>query len=173
MVKEPDESEGEILLKLLPFEYAEEIGCVIAGWAQLEHDIHEVVWSLAEIENKNVGACLTSQFGTVNACLNALLALARLKGYSDFQIAKLNKFREFVTGLAERRNRVAHDPWLSSWVIKGPAKASKTYRLHKTARSKLDFNYKPVTLDELKELRKEIEEAFNRFPTLEHRYFDP
>jgi hypothetical protein len=166
MAKEPDEPEGEILLKLLPFEYAEEIGRVVAGWAQLEHDIHETVWSLADIEDQNIGACLTSQYSTVNACLNALLALARLKGYSESQIAKLNKFREYVAALAERRNRIAHDPWLSSWVLKGPAKASKTYRLHKTARSKLDFNYKPVTLDELKELRTEIEEAFKRFPKL-------
>jgi hypothetical protein len=162
MAKEPSEAPGEILLDLLPYEYAEEIGHVVAGWARLEHNIDEMIWSLAGLENGDIGACLTAQFSTVHARLNALLALARLGGYSEFQIAKLNKFREHATGLAERRNRIAHDPWRSSWALKG-AKASKTYRLHKTARSKLDFTYKPVTLDELRTLRKDIEETIKQF----------
>jgi len=166
MAKEPDEGPGEILSELLPFEYAEAIGYVVAGWARLEHDIDEIIWSLAEIEDKNVGACLTAQFSTVHARLNALIALARLKGHSEFQIAKLNKFRDHITGLVERRNRIAHDPWLTLWPLKGDMRPIKSYRLHKTARSKLDFDYKPVTLDELKNLRKEIEEAFSRFPRL-------
>jgi hypothetical protein len=167
MAKEPDETPGEILLDLLPFEYAEEIGHVVAGWARLEHDIDEMVWALAEIEDQNIGACLTAQFSTVHARLNALLALARLKGYSEFQIARLNKFREHATALAERRNRIVHDPWLSSWAIKG-GRSSKTYRLHKTARSKLDFDYKPVTLEQLKALRKEIDETIKQFNGILH-----
>jgi hypothetical protein len=167
MAKEPDEEPGEILLDLLPFEYAEEIGHVVAGWARLEHNIDEMIWSLAGLESGDIGACLTAQFSTVHARLNALLALARLCEYSESQIAKLNKFRDHATALAERRNRIVHDPWRSSWAIKG-AKASKTYRLHKTARSKLDFNYKPVTLEELKMLRQEIEEAIKRFDGILH-----
>lgn len=167
MSKEPDEAPGEILLGLLPFQYAEEIGHLIAGWARLEHNIDEMVWSLANIEDANIGACLTAQFSTVHARLNALLALARFQGYPEPQIAKLNKFKERATALAERRNRIAHDPWLSSWAIKG-AHASTTYRLQKTARSKLDFNYKPVTLEELKELRQQIEDATKRFDAIFH-----
>lgn len=162
MVKEPNESSDEILLDLLPYEYAEEIGRLVTGWARLEHNIDEMVWALAEIDDPNVGACLTAQFSTVHARFNALLALARLKGYSAFQIAKLNGFKDRASSLAEQRNRVVHDPWLSSWAVKG-ARSSKTYRLHKTARSKLDFSYKPVTLEELKSLREKIEEAIKQF----------
>jgi hypothetical protein len=34
MVKEPEEGPDEMLLDLLPFEYAEAIGHVVAAWAR-------------------------------------------------------------------------------------------------------------------------------------------
>jgi hypothetical protein len=73
--------------------------------------------------------------------------------------------------IADRRNRVAHNPWLSSMSSKD--QPTKTYRLQKTARAKLDYDYKPIELDDLKALRTEIEGAIKEFgeftlhPTIE------
>jgi hypothetical protein len=39
MAHMPDEPSDEFLSHVLPFEYVEEIGHVVTGWARLEHEI--------------------------------------------------------------------------------------------------------------------------------------
>lgn len=162
MVKEPDEGPDEMLLDLLPYEYAQAIGYVVAAWAKVEHDIDEMIWSSAGIEDHDIGACLTSQYSSVHARINALLALARLKGEPEAEITKLHKFSKRIADLSERRNRLVHDSWKTTWKLRG-VQSRATYRLQRTARAKLDHDYKPVSLDELAALKKEIEEAFSIF----------
>jgi hypothetical protein len=162
----PDEPPNEMLFHSIPREYAVQIAHVVTGWAQVEHDIDAAIWELANLyDTPDIGACLTAQFTTVNARLNALISLARVRGIPDFQIGKLNKFRDRATALADRRNRVAHDPWLSAYG-KGLKELGKVYRLQKTARSKLDYSYKLIALGELEALTKEIEEAYLAFSEL-------
>lgn len=151
-----------MLLNLLPFDFAEAIGYVVTAWARVEHDIDEMIWSSAGIEDHDIGACLTSQYSSVHARLNALLALSTLKGEPASEIAKLNRFRDRVAGLSERRNRLVHDSWKTAWNLQG-ARSSRTYRLQRTARAKLDHDYKAVSLEELAALRKDIEGAFDIF----------
>lgn len=162
MVKEPNEAPDELLLDLIPFEYAEAIGYVVTAWAKVEHDIDEMIWSSAGIEDHDIGACLTSQYSSIHARLNALLALATLKGEPESEITKLNRFQKRIASLSERRNRLVHDSWKTAWKFK-ESRSTKTYRLQRTARAKLDHEYKPVSLEELVALRKDIEGAFDIF----------
>jgi len=163
----PDEPPDEMLFHSIPREYAVQIARVVTGWAQLEHDIDGATWELANLyDTPEIGACLTAQFTTVNARLNALISLARVRGIPDFQIGKLNKFRERVTGLADRRNRVAHDPWLSAYGT-GMKDLGKVYRLQKkTAKARLDYGYKLIAIKDLEALTNEIEEAYLAFSEL-------
>ena len=48
-----------------------------------------------------------------------------------------------------------------------PINVDKTYRLHKTARGKLEYVLKPIALDELKALSEEITKAIRDFGELE------
>jgi hypothetical protein len=114
---------------------------------------------LARLEPE-LGACLTAQFPTVSVRLNCLLSLAQLQGVRASHITKLRKFRDKAGSLADRRNRIAHDPWFFGFETK------KLYRLQKTARAKLEFNYKYVTEDELNELEAEIVSTMDRFRDL-------
>jgi hypothetical protein len=86
--------------------------------------------------------------------------LAQLQGVRASHITKLRKFRDKAGSLADRRNRIAHDPWFFGFETK------KLYRLQKTARAKLEFNYKYVAEDELNELEAEIVSTMDRFRDL-------
>jgi hypothetical protein len=131
----PDEPD-DLLLGYLDTYVAAAIGRAISAWALLEHSINEVIWELAGVE-KNPGACITSQLTSVARRMDALISLARLQKISAPTIGKLNKFKEKAGALAEKRNRVAHDPWYYGFDSKNH------YRLQVTAKSTLDFAYKP------------------------------
>lgn len=161
-----DDPPNEMLFHVIPHEYAQEIVHIISGCARLEYEIDTVIWELAGFtDNPNIGACLTAQFPTVNIRINALIALARVQKIPAFQISKLNRFRDKATAIADKRNRVAHDPWMSAYGD-NLKPLEKMYRLQKTARAKLEHEYKHVPLDELKALRKEIETALAQFNDL-------
>jgi hypothetical protein len=166
MSRIPDEPESGFLSEVIPFEYTVAIGEVVSKWAILEHTIDEAIWDLAGLyDSPKIGACLTAQYSSAAARFNALISLARLRGVDEFQISKLNKYRDHVFGLAERRNRVAHDPWLALVNYK-TIRVDTTYRLHKTARAKLDYTLKPIEISELKSLSEEIDKAVAAFGEL-------
>jgi hypothetical protein len=168
MTRIPDEPESGFLSEVIPFEYTTAIGEVVSKWALLEHAIDEAIWDFAGLyDSPKIGACLTAQYSTVAARFNALLSLARLRGVEEFQITKLNRYRDHVLGLAERRNRVAHDPWLAHVDIESkPIRVDATYRLHKTARAKLDYTLKPIAISELKALSEELDKTVADFSEL-------
>ncbi len=59
--------------------------------------------------------------------------------------------------MADKRNRIAHDPWFYSY------DSGQHYRLHKTAHGTLDFSYKPVSTDEVRAIEKEFTDLTARF----------
>src|SRR5665213_3643461 len=113
MVHTPEQPPGEVLLPgLIPNEYAQQIARIVSGFAQLEYDIDIIIWELAGLaDNPDIGACLTAQIGAVVPRMEALISLAHLRNIPEIQITKLNKFKERIRGIGERRHRVAHDPW--------------------------------------------------------------
>jgi hypothetical protein len=166
MARMPDEPEDGMLFNVIPYDYASEIAYIVSNWARLEYDIDAVIWDLAGLyDSPRIGACLTAQYSTVVHRFNALISIARLRGVPDFEIAKLNKFKDRALGLSDRRNRVVHDPWLTAvdYRKKFEERTGKTYRLQKTARAKLEYDYKPITIEELAALKDAIEAAITEF----------
>jgi hypothetical protein len=51
------------------------VGRVAARWAVLEHEIQEVIWDLAGLDDLT-GTCITSQIGGSGRLMDALLALS-------------------------------------------------------------------------------------------------
>jgi hypothetical protein len=153
--EEPD----DLLLGYLDTYVAAAIGRVVASWAILEHEIDQLIWELAGLE-KEQGACITSQLTSVARRIDALVSLARLRKIGAPTIAKFNKFRQRAGALAEKRNRVAHDPWHYGFDSKSH------YRLQITAKSTLDFTYKPMTEDDIKNIVAEIESLREQFQGL-------
>jgi hypothetical protein len=132
------------------------IGRVVAAWAMLERDINDTICDVGGL-NREIGACITAQIYTVMGRLDALIALSSHMNASASSIKKLNRFKEKARILAERRNRIAHDPWLQD------IETSEHYRFEVTARSRLVYEPKPAKLDELKALEEEIRELDRRF----------
>jgi hypothetical protein len=58
---------------------------------------------------------------------------------------------------------VVHDPWLTAYDYTKGERVGKTYRLQKTARAKLEYAYKAISLEELKSLKDAIIEAISGF----------
>lgn len=161
MSDEPD----DVLLSHLDTYVAAAIGRVITAWAILEHSINEAIWALAGVEREQ-GACITSQLTSVARRIDALISLARVQKISESTVAKFNKFKSKASDLAERRNRIAHDPWYYGFDSKNH------YRLQITARSTLDFAYKPTTEEDLLKIEREIQALAEHFSKLRSDVMD-
>ena len=144
----PDEPD-ELLFGRMEVYHAAALGRAIATWANFEFEVDEVIWALARLEPEQ-GACLTAQFTTVAQRFNALVSLAALENISQAHIDRINKVRNRALSIADKRNRMAHDPWFFGHETR------KHYRLEKTAKSKLDLTYKPVTEEDLKAIESEF-----------------
>jgi len=135
------------------------IGKVAAEWAWLEFWIDTKTLELTKIQFE-AGLCVTAQVVGSARKLDAYIALARHLGIKKAS-ADLEAFAKDTVGLAERRNRAIHDPWL---VEKGLYPS----RLEATARRTLRFLVVPVGTDELLTLIDLIMDHVARFDRLHH-----
>jgi hypothetical protein len=104
------------------------IGSVATAWSIFEAAIDVYAVSLAQIKMP-VGYCFTAQVIGPARKLDAYIAIARWRGADKF-MGTLEGFAKRTAQLAERRNRIIHDPWH----IEGDNPAS---RLEITARRNL------------------------------------
>jgi|HubBroStandDraft_6_1064221.scaffolds.fasta_scaffold606253_1 hypothetical protein len=93
--------------------YAAAIADGANRWAYLEYYINKAIWELAGVKPA-LGACLTSQMYTLNAKLNALLALLKLRKADSAILTSVNKFAASVRDALEARNRIVHDVWMNN-----------------------------------------------------------
>jgi hypothetical protein len=140
--------------------YVSRIGRVAAGWARLEYLTNEIIWHLANVEYE-FGACITAQIMSPSNRVRALISLVRLRGGKEPLLAELNKFSVAADGLARRRNRVVHDPWLI-----GP---DQTHRVEITADKRLTFEAKETTLAEIEAIALAIKDTIARLIELYDR----
>lgn len=161
MPEEPD----ELLYQRMQMPQAAELGRAISTWAYFEYRLDETIWRLAGLEEEQ-GACLTAQFSTVSQRFDALFALARLEKISQKPLDKMNKVRDWANSCAQKRNRIAHDPWFYGY------ESHQHYRLHKTARATLDFKLKQVPIEELTALEKEFTDLTHRFNEVRSEMMD-
>jgi hypothetical protein len=88
------------------------VGRVASNWSLLELDIDGFAWELAGIDSE-IGACFTAQVSGSARKFDALLALSEHLGVPAPVVSKLRKLAKTdAMALAEKRNRVVHDPWL-------------------------------------------------------------
>jgi hypothetical protein len=57
-----------------------------------------------------LGACMTAQMISIHPRLKAFIALVEIRGGSETALKELNIFSGSAGGLAEKRNRMVHDP---------------------------------------------------------------
>jgi hypothetical protein len=134
------------------------IGRVAEEWAWFEMWVDTKTLELAGIPFER-GVCLTAQISGSARKLNAYIATARYLGAQETAIKQLNKFAKETTGLAERRNRIVHDPWL--W-----EKGSVPSMLEVTAQKVLRYHVVPVPTESIDKLARSIMEHTSNFDAL-------
>jgi hypothetical protein len=154
-----DPGDDDLLLSYLDPYFGSAIADVISSWARFEYRIDEAIWRLAGLEPE-AGACITCQLTTVASRFSAFTALAQMTGWEDFKIKKLNKLKDKAFAIAEKRNRVAHDPWFMAY------KSKNHYRLQKTAKGRLEYVYKIVPEAELMQIRNDAEALSVEFDSI-------
>src|ERR1700751_209257 len=122
-----------------------------------------MIWSLANMEDEE-GACVTAQIMGAAARLRALCALVGLqKGITPALIKDLKRFTSDTGGLTEQRNRIVHDSWMMG------RRTKKVAQLRVTANQKLDYGFRPRTLEELEHFHELVIKHRQRFSVLRQR----
>jgi hypothetical protein len=136
------------------------VGMVATAWAELEITIDLSATRVARIPY-DVGVCFTAQVLGSNRKLDAYIAIVRLRGVKRFN-GDLELFAKDTATLAERRNRVVHDPW----IIIGNAPPS---RFEATARRSLRLQYVEMPTEDVLKLGDEILDHTDRFRRLHEK----
>lgn len=138
-------------------EHFSAIGVVASEWAEFEAFV-----DFCSIQLGNLDAlpavCLTAQIAGIARKLDAYIAIAHLRIDDKSIIKELNKFHSDATQLAERRNRIVHDPWHVG--------INFAERFEVTARRKLRRVYVSVSTSEVFKCSRHIREARWKFERL-------
>ena len=134
------------------------IGSVAASWAALELKLDLSMISLGKLP-QSTALCLTAQIFGPARKLDAYIAIAHLRGANKQLLGKLEQFAKDTTSLAERRNRIVHDPWLLFT-------SNTPYRVETTARRRLRHLAIPMTKNAILAIAREITLHTKRFNEL-------
>jgi hypothetical protein len=154
-----ESTNGSVSPQVIKAEYYTAIGRVAAAWAHLELIINHSIWELANVEQR-IGACITAQIISPGARFRTLVALVAERGGSQEAIKSLNSFSSEVDARARERNRIVHDP---SFVT---GDTGVFHQLQITADRKLEFDFKPLTLDHIQSTEKKIIKLISRYVAL-------
>jgi hypothetical protein len=142
---------------VMPDSHAVWIGRVADAWAQLEFQIDRGIWTLLRAD-QHIAACVTAQIISLSPRWKAFTALLEVSGASKETITKLNRFRDCtLSGLLEERNRAVHDPRMVDKATK------EVHKFETVARSKIKFDFRPESPDELKRAHDLIWDAVSEF----------
>lgn len=146
---------------ILPDDYAAVIGRIVEAWGHFEFEVDVGIWKLLATPQQ-LSACVTSQLNFIHPRFNSFIALAQVSGASQKSIDELKTFYgKRVSGLAEKRNRSAHDPRLIS------KESGQVNRLSVSARNgKVSFEFVPEPIDSLKKTYNDIHGTIKAFITL-------
>jgi hypothetical protein len=132
------------------------VGRIAAAWASLESTLDTEIYQLLGASPKKC-ACITAQMLGAAPRLKAIRALCELQGASKSLLGKLNEYLNKTYSIAERRNRVVHDPYFVD------GSSGQVNQFETTANKKLNYGYKPTSLPEMELTLKEIREHHDRF----------
>lgn len=131
------------------------IGRVAANWAFLEQEIDDQTVKIGAIP-KLQALCLTAQVIGPARKLDALFAVANLYEPPKKLMRELETVAKEITSVAERRNRVVHDPWL----LISPKE--RAFRFEKSARRKLKADLVHYPTRKVAKLAEEIDALTER-----------
>lgn len=132
------------------------VGRIAAAWASLESTLDAEIRQLLDAKPKEC-ACVTAQMMGAAPRLKAIRALCEIKGASSTLLNKLNDYLNRTYTVAEKRNRVVHDPYYVD------VNSGQVSQFEVTAQKKLAYGYKPTSLPELEKTLKEIRDHHDRF----------
>src|SRR5262249_1315763 len=132
--------------------YYEMVGHIASDWSTLEYVVNHVIWKAARVDEQ-LGACITAQIISLPNRLEALALLLRARGASEKLQARLEKLITRSRKPTDLRKRAVHDP------LGVNSSDGRTQQLQITARGKLVFQLRDISLDSLRSDEKEI----NRF----------
>lgn len=157
------------------FDHHQAVGVIAAFWAELERNIEEAVWRLADIQPA-AGLCLTGPMLSAHVKLTSLTALFQLHELPDKHIKALKEFKNKLSGTSDKRNRAVHDPWHYSIYTSGNAKSPASLSdieiaVHQktmtvTRDGTLQVYDTAATEDEYDSIRGEIRDQIERFKGL-------
>ena len=148
------------LEKTLPHYAA--VGRVASKWAQLEHQMQELIWGLAGLDDMT-GTCITSQIGNSGRLMDALLALLEQKGASKDELKPLHKLNEAIGDKQRMRNRIVHDPWYFHFNEDG---TTTGFRLESSANKTVVRKLIKQEYEKLEGLIQDIESLYLRLTNL-------
>ena len=140
------------------------IGKVAVTWSLFEAVIDISIWHLTDLERYKC-ACLTSQIQGSGRKLDAVLSLVRLLPNEDARIKLLNAFAKNTQSLAERRNRIIHDPWIGD--------GDQIIRLEATARKALKLEQIRVPSAEIDVLLNDMTAHYAKYVELMRDFLPP
>lgn len=149
------ELEGNLTL---PDDYASVIGRIVEAWGHLEFEVDIGIWKLLATPQQ-LSACVTSQLNFIHPRFNAFIALVQVSGASQKSVDELKSFyAKRISGLAEKRNRAAHDPRMVKTA------SGNVERLSISARNgKVSFEFVPEPIDSLKKTYNDIHGTIKAF----------
>jgi hypothetical protein len=131
-----------------PTEHYVAIGQAVAVWADFDLTVEGGLWKVLGVPQA-VGACVTSQFSSVFARLQALQSLAHLHQASEADLRGLGRFKGDLSSLSERRSRIVHD-------ARFRRQSGEVGRWEMLARRELQFGTQTETVESLRQLRDEV-----------------
>lgn len=144
--------------KGLPYYAA--VGQAASTWNHLESRVDLAIIYFAK-ESADVISCLLAQMLSINAKLDALVAIVQYETRSkirDKTVRRLIKFTQDVRPLAMKRNRIIHDPL----ILEG--EEVRILRLTtKSPRGKLVFDIIPFDLKEINEFIRKATDCYDEF----------
>lgn len=140
--------------------YFLEIGRVANAYSQLEFKMNDAIWELANVA-RSAGVCMTAQMIGPGPRIRCLLALLKFRNASDALIREFNKIGEKIEGVARRRNRYVHDPFVFN------PDTGEIHRMESTADKSIRYGFTNAeNIDDLKQLATDIDTVADEFDQL-------
>ena len=139
--------------------HIEYVGIIASAWAQLEFYADSTSWRLASVPPE-IGACFSANLGSIHLKLRSLYALLELRGASSKTLKEVRKFQNRISGTADKRNRVVHDPWVTAVWPGGQGMSQMVSRADQKGR---EFGPKIRPLAYLVEINQEIMKRTSEF----------
>jgi hypothetical protein len=139
--------------------YFTAIGRVANAYSQLEFKMNDSIWELANVA-RSAGVCMTAQMIGPAPRNRCLLALLKFRNASHELITEFNKIGTKIEGLAARRNRYVHDPFVLL------PDTGEIRRMESTADKSIRYGFMNAEIGDLKQLATDIDTVADEFDQL-------